>query len=155
MKYKAATVNEYVDQIDEERKKLFLELKDIIASRIPQGFEEQLSYGFPSWVVPLSLYPDGYHCRKNESLPFLSLAVQKNFIGFYHMGIYLMPDLFAWFETEYKALGIGNPDMGKSCLRLKKPEKIPFKLIAELCSKIGVDDWISCYEKNIKPHQKG
>jgi hypothetical protein len=36
-------------------------------------------------------------------------------------------------------------DMGKSCIRFKKPELIPFELLGELFSKMTVQDWIDNY----------
>ena len=40
--------------------------------------------------------------------------------------------------------------MGKSCLRFKKMDDIPYKLIGELSKKMTTQDWISIYEKAIK-----
>jgi hypothetical protein len=41
-------------------------------------------------------------------------------------------------------------DMGKSCIRFKKADQIPYLLIAELMQKMTADDWIQLYEANIK-----
>lgn len=149
MTYNAQTVEEYIDQIPEKRKDTFNKLRSIIQESIPEGFEEIISYSFPSYVVPLSIYPKGYHCKKNEPLPFISIANQKNFIALYHMGIYAKPQILEWFEIEYAKQGIGKLDMGKSCIRFKNMKKIPYDLIRELVGKISVEDWINDYENSL------
>ena len=148
MTYSVNSVDEYVDAIPADRRDVFQKLRQIAKENLPKGFEEGLSYGLPAFVVPFSLYPKGYHCRPEEPLPFISIAVQKNFYGFYHMGIYSYPELLQWFRDEYEKENIGKPDMGKSCLRFKKPEKIPYNLLARLCKKITVEEWIGFYEKS-------
>jgi hypothetical protein len=125
-------------------------LRTIINANLPKGFEECLGYGMPSWVVPHSIYPSGYHTTPHLPLPFMSLASQKNFIALYHMGIYADINLLAWWEKEYAKQCKRKLDMGKSCIRFKYLDDIPYKLIAELCEKITPDDWISVYENNIK-----
>lgn len=150
MNYKASTVDEYYELIPDDRKEAMLKLREVINSNIPKGFEEALSYGMPGWVVPHSLYPAGYHCKPEEPLPFLSIASQKNFIGFYHMGVYADNKLTQWFQEEYAKRVPTKLDMGKSCVRLKKPANIPYDLIGELCTKITAERWIEIYESNIK-----
>jgi hypothetical protein len=80
----------------------------------------------------------------------MSFASQKNSINFYHMGIYAKPELYDWFVTEYPKHSMQKLDIGKSCLRIKKPENIPFELIGELVKKITVQDWIATYEAAFK-----
>lgn len=109
-----------------------------------------MSYGMIGYVVPHSLYPDGYHCTPALPLPFMNIANQKNFIAFYHMGIYAEPELLKWFVDEYNALGLRKLDMGKSCMRFKKWEEIPFDLIGKLVAKRSPEDWIKVYEANYK-----
>jgi len=150
MTYDVSSVDEYIEVIPEEHRAAFQRLRELIRSNLPAGFEECLSYGVPAFSVPLSIYPAGYHCRPEEPLPFISLASQKSFIGLYHMGIYSRPDLLRWFEEEYSKLGIGKIDMGKSCVRLKKMDKIPYLLIGELCTKITAKEWIAVYEGRLK-----
>ena len=150
MTIEANTVAEYIEEIPEDRKDAFTRLRSVILKNLPDGFEETISYRFPSYVVPHSRYPAGYHCNPDEPLPFLSIAVQKHFIGFYHMGIYTRPDLLAWFQEAYAKRDIGKLDMGKSCIRLNKMDKIPYDLLGELAAKISVDEWIESYERGIK-----
>jgi len=150
MRYEANTIEEYFAQVPEEHKPAFEKLWKTIQDNIPDGFEAQMNYGFPSYAVPHSIYPDGYHCDPKVALPFLSIASQKNFIALYHSGIYADPKMLKWFTDNYPKHAKTKPDMGKSCVRFKKPDQIPFNLIAELVSKMTVKEWIKIYEKNIK-----
>jgi uncharacterized protein YdhG (YjbR/CyaY superfamily) len=146
----AKTFDDYIAKCPKDRQEAISRLRNIIAENIPDGFEEAVSYGAPGWVVPHSIYPAGYHCKPSEPLPFAGIASQKNFIAFYHMGIYAMPEILEWFVKEYPKYSKTKLDMGKSCIRWKKPEHIPFELIGKLARKITVDDWVNVYETNLK-----
>ena len=150
MKIKANSIAEYLENIPKERKAVMQELISTINNNLPNDFTEQLNYGMPSWVVPHSLYPDGYHCSPELPLPFMSIASQKNFIALYHMGIYANPELMEWFVSEYPKHCKRKLDMGKSCIRFKKIEEIPFELIAELSTKMTPQGWIELYEGKLK-----
>ena len=150
MQSKATTVKEYIDNLPEERKAPIKKIRGIIRKNLPKGFKEVMSYGMIGYVVPHSLYPDGYHCTPDLPLPFMNVASQKNFIAVYHSGVYADPKLMKWFTTEYPKYVSTKLDMGKSCVRFKKMETIPYELIGELASKMTTDDWIKLYEKNIK-----
>ncbi len=150
MQSKATTVEAYLQGIPEERKAAFTRLRETILANLPDGFEERMSYGMIGYVVPHSIYPDGYHCSPELPLPFANIASQKNFIALYHMGIYANKKLLDWFVSQFPKHSERKLDMGKSCIRFKKPEHIPFDLIGQLMQKMTVDDWISIYEKNIK-----
>ena len=147
MQYNVASFEEYLDSIPAERKDAVQQIIEILKANLPTGFEEQLSYGHIGFVVPHSLYPNGYHCDPKSALPFVGVASQKNFIALYHMGIYADEKLLNWFVEEYPKHSKMKLDMGKSCIRFKKPDEIPFDLIAELCKKMSPKDWISIYEK--------
>ena len=115
---------------------------------IPKGFEEAMSYGMIGYVVPHSIFPDGYHCSPELPLPFITIASQKNFIALYHMGLYANPSLLQWFMIEYPQHSKSKIDVGKSCIRFKKLDQIPYDLLAELLKKISVKDWITLYQKS-------
>lgn len=150
MTSEAKTPDEYIQELPADRKEAVSQLRDIVLKNLPKGFKEQMSYGMIGYIVPHELYPAGYHCDPKLPLPFAGMASQKNFIAFYHMGIYAMPQLYQWFVEEYQKYSTAKLDMGKSCIRFKKPEHIPYKLIGELMKKMSVKEWIECYEKNYK-----
>ena len=140
------TVSDYLDNLPEERKDSFISLRKVILSNLPEGFEECINYGMIGYVVPHSIYPAGYHCDTKLPLPFMNVASQKNFIAFYHMGIYGDPELMNRFVSEFPKYSKAKLDMGKSCIRFKKMNDIPFELIGELVKKMTVADWINQYE---------
>ena len=148
MQSKTTSTQAYIDEIPKERQAMFKKLRAVIKKNLPKGFKEEMSYGMIGYVVPHSIYPAGYHCDPKLPLPFMNIASQKNFIAVYHMGIYAKPDLMKWFTQEHARLSNKKLDMGKSCIRYKKPEDIPLELIGDLATKITPTDWITIYEKN-------
>ena len=150
MIYNASTLEDYLAQLPEDRKLPIMKLRDTVAENIPEGFEGFYADSFIQFVVPHKLYPAGYHVNPKEPLPFIGIASQKNFIGFYHLEIYSFDDILKWFTAEYPKHVSTKLDMGKSCIRFKKMDQIPYKLIAELCQKITVDMWIEKYENSRK-----
>lgn len=150
MRYEANSPEEYIAQLPEERQEIIQRIRKTILDNLPEGFEETMNYGMIGYVVPHSLYPEGYHCTPELPLPFMSIASQKNFVGLYHMGIYSDQKLLKWFQEEYPRHCKRKLDMGKSCIRFKYMDDLPYDLIGELTRKISVQDWIDTYESEIK-----
>jgi hypothetical protein len=150
MQPKSTSVKEYLEALSDEKRKAVEKLRSTIRKSLPKGFKEEMNYGMIGYVIPHTLYPKGYHCKPSDPLPFMNIAAQKNFIAIYHMGLYADPALMNWFLSVYPDHCEGKPDMGKSCIRFKKPELIPFALIGELASKMSPVDWIRLYEKSFK-----
>ena len=148
MQSKATSVEAYIKELPADRQEAINKLRKVILKNLPKGFKEGMGYGMIGYVVPHTLYPKGYHCDPKLPLPFLSIASQKNAITLYHMGIYADPKLLDWFTKAYAKEVPGKLDMGKSCLRFKKPEAIPYRLIGELASRITPEECIRLYEKN-------
>jgi uncharacterized protein YdhG (YjbR/CyaY superfamily) len=146
MQIAANSPNDYVSKLPEDRQSGFQRLRTTIKENIPAGFEETMSYGMIGYVVPHSIFPAGYHCNPKLPLPFVSIASQKNFVALYHMGIYADNDLLDWFVGEYPKHSKAKLDMGKSCIRFKKMDQIPFQLIGQLMTKMTVADWVEKYE---------
>lgn len=150
MEIKALTPDQYIEQLPEERKEVFSRLRQLLKEKLPKGFEETISYGMIGFVVPHSIFPSGYHCDPKLPLPFISIASQKNAISLYHSGIYADQDLLDWFVQEYPKHCKTKLDMGKSCIRFKKMNDIPFDLIAELAQKLSPEEWIARYQAALK-----
>jgi hypothetical protein len=150
MQIQAISIEDYISKIPEERQEIFRKIFDTINDNLPKGFGQNISYGTVGWGVPLETYPAGYHCTPGSPLPFIGLASQKNFIAFYHMGMYASPELLNWFVEEFPKHSKRKLDMGKSCVRFKKIDDIPLELLAEVSKKMTVQDWINCYESNFK-----
>ena len=109
-----------------------------------------MNYGMPSFVIPHSIYSNGYHCDTTLPLPFIGVSNQKSSISLHHMGLYADPELLNWFKSEYPKHSNTKLDMGKSCIRFKKFNEIPYELIGILSNKMTVKNWIDIYEQNIK-----
>ena len=154
MKSKAKTITEYIKELPADRIKPVKMLREVIKKNIPKGFKEEINYGMIGYVVPHSIYPDGYHCNPEQPLPFVCLASQKNFIAIYHMALYSDPKLYSWFVKEYSVQSKQKLDMGKSCLRFKKFDQIPYKLLGDLMKKITVKDYIKLYETALMNSRK-
>lgn len=150
MQYKADSPEDYISQVPEERQSNLNKLRKTIKNNLPKGFEEGIQYGMIGYYVPHSIYPNGYHCTPELPLPFMSFASQKNSINLYHSGIYAVPKIHDWFVNEFPKHSNRKLDMGKSCIRFKKTEDITFELIAELCTKLTVDEWVGIYENALK-----
>lgn len=149
MQSKATTASQYLKELPPDRKAVMMKLRAVIKQNLPKGFKEVMDYGAMGYVVPHSIYPEGYHCDPKHAVPFMGIASQKHFIALYHMGIYADPKLLKWFIAEYKKRVPGKLDMGKSCIRFKKTDQIPYDLIGELASKMTVQDWIKLYEQKL------
>jgi hypothetical protein len=154
MQSTAKTPKEYINSLPEERKEAIEKLRKVILKNLPKGFSEEMSYGMIGYVVPHSLYPEGYHCNPKLPLPFLNIASQKNFVAVYHMGIYSSDKLLTWFTKEYPKYSKAKLDMGKGCMRFKKMEQIPYKLIGELAGKIKPQEWIKMYKQLLDVRKK-
>jgi len=143
----AKSPDDYVMQIPDDRKDAVNSLRKVILENLPAGFEEAMSYGMIGYVVPYSIYPKGYHVKPKVPLPFIAVASQKNFIAFYHMALNAEENLLKWFISEYPKHSKTKLDMGKGCVRFKKPDQIPFQLIGDMASKLTPDEWIRIYEE--------
>ena len=150
MQYKANSPEDYIRQLPIERQPVIQKLRETVKANLPKGFEEVISYGMIGYVVPHSIYPAGYHCTPELPLPFLNIASQKNFVAVYHMGMYAKKELLDWFTAEFPKHSTRKLDMGKSCIRFKNIDDIPYKLLGELASKMTMDEWIGIYESQFK-----
>ena len=144
------SIKDYTNSLASDRKKTITQLINVIEQNIPKGFEKVMNYGMPSFVIPHSIYPNGYHCDTTLPLPFIGVSNQKSSISLHHMGLYANPELLNWFKSEYPKHSNTKLDMGKSCIRFKKFNEIPYELIGILSNKMTVKNWINIYEQNIK-----
>jgi len=144
------SIKDYTNSLASDRKTTITQLINVIEQNIPKGFEKVMNYGMPSFVIPHSIYPNGYHCDATLPLPFIGVSNRKSSISLYHMGLYADPELLNWFKSEYSKHSNTKLDMGKSCIRFKKFNEIPYELIGILSNKMTVKNWIDIYEQNIK-----
>ena len=150
MQYESTSPEDYISQVPEDRQDTLKKLRKVINDNLPKDFEEGMIYKMIGYYVPHSVYPDGYHCNPEIPLPFMTFASQKNSVNLYHSGIYAKPELHDWFVNEYPKHCKRKLDMGKSCIRFKKMDEIPFDLIGELVRKMTCEEYIDIYETAIK-----
>ena len=150
----AATPEEYIESLPEDRKEIIKEIRSAVKDNLPEGFEETTDYGMITYYVPHSIYPPGYHVNPKDPLPFMAIASQKNHIAVYHMGIYMDDELLSWFIEEYEKAVPTKLDMGKSCIRFKNSKKVPVELIGRLSTKLTTEKYIKLYEESMKPIKK-
>jgi uncharacterized protein YdhG (YjbR/CyaY superfamily) len=143
------SVSDYINKLDAQDQLAIQSIRKAIKDHLPKGFEECMSYGMISYVVPHATYPKGYHCKPEQPLPFVSIASQKNHYAIYHMGIYADAQLFEWFTQEYAKTDPKKMDIGKSCIRFKKNTVIPIDLLEKLATKVTPAEWIERYERLI------
>ena len=143
-------IKDYINSLESDRKKIITQLINVIEQNIPKGFEKTMNYEMPSFVIPHSIYPDGYHCDNKLPLPFISISNLKSSISLHHMGLYANSELLDWFKSEYSEHSKTKLDMSKSCIKFKKFNDIPYKLIGVLSKRMTVKNWIDTYEQNIK-----
>jgi Domain of unknown function (DU1801) len=150
MQSTATTPAQYISELPEDRRVAMEKLRKVVSDNIPSGFKEVIEYGMLSYCVPHEIYPNGYHCNPKDPLPFFAMASQKNSINIYHMMVYADKELHDWFVEEFPKHSKARLDMGKSCIRFKKLEDIPYALLGELLTKVTVEQWIERYESNFK-----
>ncbi|MDA1093009.1 MAG: DUF1801 domain-containing protein [Acidobacteria bacterium] len=139
----------YIASLPVERQDPVRKIRKAIRDNLPTGFKEVMGTS-PAYVVPLERFPAGYHCTPSTPLALMSLVSQKNSITLHHFGLYMNPALLQWFTAQYAQQVGGNPDMGKGCVRFKKMEQIPYKLIGELVAKINVEKYLDSYQKALE-----
>ena len=143
MKSDAATVDEYLAELPDDRRDVLSRVRKAVNAHLPAGFEEVMQYGMISWVVPLRRYPDTYI---GEALAVASLASQKNHMALYLLGVYGDESSRAWLEEQWVAAGL-RLDMCKSCLRFKRLQDVDLGLIGQAIARTSVDDFIDQYEQ--------
>jgi hypothetical protein len=153
MQSKAKTVQEYLDQLPDHRHEAISAVRDVMLKNLPKGFEEGMQYGMIGYFVPHSVYPDGYHCNPKEPLPYASLAAQKNYMSIYLMCIYGDEAHRDWFVEAWNKTG-KKLDMGKSCVRFKKLEDVPLKVVGQAMKRVSVKKYIDFYESATKGRRK-
>ena len=150
MQSRATTVEQYLAELPPDRQPAMTKLRELFNRKLPKGFEERMSYGMIGWVVPHTLYPAGYHCDPKLPLPFLALASQKQHISVYHLGLYAESELLEWFSAEHAKASSRKLDIGKCCIRYRKPDDIPYELLGQLAARMTPKQWIERYEHNVK-----
>ncbi len=139
----AATPDEYIASLPEDRRTTVAAVRDVVRRHLPQGFEEGMQYGMIGWYVPLERFPSTYN---GQPLGLAGLASQKQYVSLYLNHVYGDRDTEAWFRERYVASG-KRLDMGKSCVRFKRLGDLPLEVIGETIARVDLDAFLAHYEE--------
>lgn len=143
MQSKAATVDEYLKELPEDRREAIATLRQLVNEHLPEGYEESMGFGMICWGIPLARYPSTYN---KQPLGIVALASQKQYMSLYLFGTYSVPEVEAWFNEAWRKSG-KKLDMGKSCLRFKKLDDLALDVVAEVVGKVTPEALIARYEE--------
>ncbi len=149
MQSKATTVEQYLAELPEDRRKAIEAVRRVVLKNLDKDYEEGIQYGMIGYFVPHRVYPAGYHCDPKQPLPFAALASQKNHMSLYLMCVYGGTDLAKWFQEAWAKTG-KKLDMGKSCVRFKKVEDLALDVIGELIKRVPAKKYIAHCEAGLK-----
>jgi hypothetical protein len=57
----AGTVEEYLQELPEDRRSVVEKLRNVILKNLPIGYRETMNWGMIAYEVPLERYPDTYN----------------------------------------------------------------------------------------------
>ena len=143
MQLKINKVEEYLNELPDDRKESLSIVREVITQNLPTGYDEVMNWGMITYEVPLVKFPETYN---GKPLMYTALASQKNHMSVYLMVCYMSPDIRKEFENAYKKSG-KKFDAGKSCIRFKKVDDLPLKLIGETIASMSVEEFIELAKK--------
>ncbi|MFG0328498.1 MAG: DUF1801 domain-containing protein [Phycisphaerales bacterium] len=145
MPSKPSTVDEYLDSLPDDRRKVIEAVRKVILKNLDKGYEEGIQYGMIGYFVPHSIYPPGYHCDPKQPLPFAGLASQKNYMSLYLYCIYLSEEEQKRFVEAWKKTGT-KLDMGKSCIRFKSLDEVALNVVGDSIRRLPAKKFVAHYE---------
>ncbi|MBI2044292.1 DUF1801 domain-containing protein [Candidatus Pacearchaeota archaeon] len=143
VKSDAKTVKAYIAKLPEEKRKVIQELRRVILSNLPNGYEEEMRWGMITYEVPLKVFPYTYN---NKPLMYAALAAQKNYFALYLTNLYWDKETFDLFKKEFAKSG-KKLDMGKSCIRFKKIDDLPLDVIGRTIASVPLKRFLEMYGK--------
>src|SRR5271167_2561750 len=145
MQHQATTVDQYLSDLPEDRRKALEVVRQVILKNLDKDYEEGIQYGMIGYYVPHRVYPAGYHCDPKQPFPFAGLASQKNYMSLYLMCVYGDTDHSTRFREAWARTG-KKLDMGKSCVRFKKVEDLALDVIAETIKAVSARKYVAYCE---------
>jgi Domain of unknown function (DU1801) len=143
MQSDASDVDQYLDELPEDRRQALSAVRKVVLDHLPAGFEEVMQYGMISYVVPLDRFPSTYN---GQPLAVASLASQKRHMALYLMGIYGDEDNQTWLRQQWATTG-KKLDMGKSCLRFRSLDDLALDVVGEAIARTSVADLIDQHDR--------
>ncbi|GAU64840.1 Syd protein [Streptomyces sp. NBRC 110611] len=108
MQSDAKDVDAYLAEVPERRRDALARLRRLCRAEL-EGFEEVMAYGMPAY--------------ERDGIAEIAFAGQKQYLSFY---------LMRGDVREAFAERLADQDMGKGCLRFRRPETIDFDLLRDL-----------------------
>ena len=133
------TATDYLASLPQDRREVISAVRELILRNLPEGYQETINWGMLSYEVPLETYPDTYN---KKPLSYVGLAAQKNYNSLYLMSVYQDPADYQELMQAIARMGV-KPDMGKSCIRFKKLDRIPLEKIARLIAITSVQVFVA------------
>ncbi len=140
----ATTVDEYLNELPEDRRAVMAAVRDLIVKNLPEGYNESISFGMICYGIPLERYPATHN---SQPLGYMALAAQKNYFALYLIGVYQDPEQEAWLRSEFRNAG-KKLDMGKSCLRFRTLDDLPLESMGKLIAGTSPEQLIALYQAN-------
>ena len=141
-KSKAATVDEYLAELPEDRRAALAEVREVVLRNLPAGYVETMSWGMIGYEIPLERYPKTYN---GQPLMYAALGSQKNYCAVYLMGVYGDGEQARRFKEEFKRAG-KKLDMGKSCVRFRTADDLALDAVGEVIAGTTPEQYIAIYE---------
>ena len=149
MPSKGSAVEDYLRSLPEDRRAAISTVREVIVKNLDSTYEEGPLYGMIGYYIPHSAYPKGYACDPKKPLPIAVLGSKKNYMTLHLMSIYAGGDSShsnaQWFRDEWTKTG-KKMDVGEACIRFKKADDLPLKLIGEAIKRIPAKKWIAICE---------
>lgn len=142
VKSAAATVEEYLDELPDDRRKVVSRVREVILENLPEGYSESMNWGMISYEVPRERYPDTYN---GQPLGYIALAAQKNNFALHLMCAYQDSKQEALLKEEFSKAG-KKLDMGKSCIRFRTLDDLPLEVIGQMVGSLTPEEFIKSYE---------
>jgi uncharacterized protein YdhG (YjbR/CyaY superfamily) len=138
----ARTVDEYLASLPEDHRQVVAALREVVLRNLPAGFQESMTWGVPTYEVPLARYPDTYN---GKPLGFAAVAARKNYFTLHLVHVYADPAVAAALREGFARRG-RRLDMGKGCVRFKRLEDLPLDVIADIIAGTSLDDYVARIE---------
>ena len=150
MQSNAKTAEEYLTELDDDRRQQLATVRNVVLDNLPDGYEEMMLFGMITYAVPLSILPDTYN---KQPLMYAALASQKRHMALYLTNVYGDESVEKWFRARYIETG-KRLDMGKSCVRFRKLDDLPLELVGEVVAKTPIDEFIEVYRRSREGKRK-
>lgn len=138
----ASTVEEYLAELPDERAEVIEQVRKLVLANLPDGVVETMNWGMIAYEIPLERHADTYN---GQPLLYAALAAQKRHYALYLHSVYASEDVAERLRAAYDDAGM-KLDVGRSCVRFTRLDRLLPDAVAEAISAVTVDEYIELYE---------